>query len=345
MTKLLLTLAILVWPLGQLLQLTQFGQVIRLQVFDIIAGFLFLSLLFHQKKVVKDILFKPLAIFIVAASVSTTIAFFRGYAPGFVSLLYMLRFVAYTSFYFAFRIEGVKKYFPYLFLSTAVFLGFGFLQYIALPDVRFLKYIGFDDHYYRLIGTFLDPNFTGLVLAGLVILSPWPLLFVPLIGLALTFSRASFLSLAAGLIYLAIIKKQFKLLISLFLLGLILYLVPKPFGEGVNLFRSFSIISRFENQTEALKLFATSPLFGNSNFASRVDNSYLYVLATTGIIGFAAFLNFLKASWKITKNIAAKAALVAIFTHSLFNNSFFYSWILALFFLLLNVNPKERTSA
>ena len=236
-------------------------------------------------------------------------------------------------------------------MSAAVFLGFGFLQYIALPDVRFLKYIGFDDHYYRLVGTFLDPNFSGLVLAILTLLSlslfkqKNILLFLPpLIGLALTFSRASYLSLAAGLIYLGVIKKQFKLLISLLLLGLILYLAPKPFGEGVNLFRTFSITSRYANQIEAIKLFAANPIFGIGSFTSRIDNSFLYVLSTTGLVGFSAFLYLIKVSWKVTQNIAAKSAIIAILTHSLFNNSFFYSWIIVLFFLFVAEKSTKKTS-
>jgi len=45
MINLLLTTSILVWPFGQLLSLTPFGSAFRLQLLDVLAVFLFISLL------------------------------------------------------------------------------------------------------------------------------------------------------------------------------------------------------------------------------------------------------------------------------------------------------------
>ncbi len=338
MIDFLLTAAILVWPFGQLLSLTPFGSAFRLQLLDVLAVLLFVSLLPSYRKITKDPLFKPLALFSLTALLSLVV---NAGSVSLTSLAYFLRFVSYTSFYFAFRVEGVKKYSRYLALAATLFLTIGLLQYFILPDVRFLAYLGFDDHYYRLIGSFLDPNFTGLVLAILVVLSPPPLLLIPLIALVLTFSRASFLALAIGLVYLSITNRRFKLLLTLLLLGLFLYLVPKPFGEGVNLWRTFSIVSRFENQKNALLLFAQKPIFGQGFNSRKVDNSFIFVLTTTGIFGFIAFVAFLKKVWQMTADPLAKASIMAILVHSLFNNSFFYSWILAFFFLLVSLRSKK----
>lgn len=354
MINLLLTASSLVWPFGQLLTLSPWGSAFRLQLLDVLALLLFLSLLIDKKsrqKIVTDPLSKPLALFSLTALLSLVV---NAGSVSFVHLAYFLRFVSYFSFYFAFRIAGIKKYSRYLAIAATIFTGLGLLQYFLLPDVRFLAYLGFDDHYYRLIGSFLDPNFTGLVLAVLVVLSPWPLLLIPLIALVLTFSRASFLALAVGLVYLSLTNRRFKLLLSLFLLGLFLYLAPKPFGEGVNLWRTFSIVSRFENQKNALVLFAQKPISGHGfntlkqigtadipNLTSGVDNSFLFVLVTTGFTGFITFLYFLKTAFGGIKLPAVKAALIIIFVHALFNNSLFYSWILALFFLLVSLRPKK----
>ena len=345
MINLLLITAILVWPFGQLLSLTPFGSAFRLQLLDVLAVLLFISLLPSHRKIAKDPLFKPLALFSLAALLSLVV---NAGSVSLAGLAYFLRFVCYTAFYFALRIAGVKKYARHLLFAAALFLCLGLLQYFLLPDVRFLAYLGFDDHYYRLIGSFLDPNFSGLILAILVILSPWPLLVVPLIALVLTFSRASFLALAVGLVYLSLTQRRFKLLLTLLLLGLFLYLVPKPFGEGVNLWRTFSIASRWQNQKNAFLLFSQKPIFGHGfntlkQTGTGVDNSFLFVLATTGLTGFAAFLYFLKTAFQGIKLSLVKTALVIIFAHSLFNNSLFYSWILALFFLLISQRFKRST--
>lgn len=358
MTQLLPTLTIFVWPFGQLLQLTPPGTALRFQLLDLFSVLLSLSLLLSptaRRKIIADPLFRPLAYFILACVVSLGAVIFsdsRENLP--FAALYLLRFVSYLSVYFAFRLERIAKYRRCLLLSAALFLAIGFLQYLVLPDVRFLKYLGYDDHYFRLIGSFLDPNYTGLTLAAFTLISPWPVLLLPLLGLVPTFSRASFLALAVGLLYLGVVRKKFKLLFLLLLLGVLLYLVPKPFGEGVNLLRTASISSRFENQKQALELFARHPIFGvgfNSlklpgseaipNLASGVDNSLLFVLTTTGLFGLAAFLYLLRAVWRSTKENTSRAALVAIFTHSLFNNSLFYSWILTLIFVLINLRTKK----
>jgi len=358
MTNVLLFLAIFVWPFGQLLLLSGFDSSLRLQLLDVISVLLFLSLTISKEsrqKTSQDPLFRPI-LFFAATAILSLLLTARSFLGGqhLSALLYLLRFVSYTSFYFAFRREGFKKYSRYFIFSAVLFLAIGFLQYIFLPDTRYLRYLGFDDHYYRLIGSFLDPNFTGLVLASLTLLSPWPILLIPLLALVLTFSRASFLALAAGLLYIYTAKRQFRLLLLLLLLSLFLYLVPKPFGEGINLLRTFSIISRLENQKQALRLFVKSPLFGVGfntlksssasdipNLSSGVDNSFLFVLATMGLVGFSAFMYLLKTAWGLTKNLAARGALVAILVHSLVNNSFFYSWILVIFFLLVNLPAKK----
>lgn len=367
MIDLLLTLTIISWPVGQLLQLSPFGGAIRLQLIDVLVGLLFLVLVFSRplyQKIIHDPLFRPLFSFILAATVSLIMASFRGDSnPS--AWLYLIRFIAFSSVYFAFRSRGINRFRCYLLLAAIAFIGIGLLQYFLLPDVRWLKNLGFDDHYFRLVGSLLDPNFSGLVLVifTLFIISLGQgraklFSLLPLTALALTFSRASFLALALGLIYLIFAKKQFKFLLLIFILVLLLYLVPKPFGEGVNLWRTFSIHSRLDNQIGAWKLFLDNPLFGIGfntlkvtsqspipNLTSGVDNSFLFVLTTTGLVGFAAFVYFLFTCWRISRSPTVKASLIAIFAHSFFNNSLFYSWILILFFLVLNFKPKASVSA
>lgn len=155
--------------------------------------------------------------------------------------------------------------------SLGLFAWLSFVLYVVFPDMRSLVFFGWDDHYYRLIGTLFDPNYSGLVLSvGLLMVLGWlglknrsgssigrwllavlSLFFAVCLGL--TFSRSSWLSLGVAslaLIAVTLIRKQLELkYIGLILvLGLLILttvvLAPKPGGEGVKLARSASVNSR-----------------------------------------------------------------------------------------------------
>lgn len=355
MIDLLLLLALFVWPLGQLL-VYPVSSGVNLAMLDVVAVLLTGLLIVTskaRKDVIKDSLFKPILLFDLVSLVSLLIN------PTLVAFAYWLRFVVYGSFYFAFRISKTD-WRRWLVVASGVFIAAGFFQYLLLSDMRFLYYLGFDDHLYRLVGTLLDPNYTGLILViisliSLVCFKGKAKLFtlIPLLALALTFSRASYLTLAVGLVFLAMRQKRFALLSIVFVLGLFVYLVPKPFGEGVNLARTFSIQSRLANQVSALQKFAEKPIagFGFGSLKSQqgsirqfgipvhtggVDNSFIFVLVTTGLIGIAVFVYLL---WSIGKTVwysdIFSVLFVVILFHSLFNNSFFYSWILAPFWTVI----------
>ena len=361
MINFLTILIILAWPFGQLLQLTPIGGSFRFQLIDLLTVLLSLSLLLSgsaRRSILQSKLTKSFSILILSLSFSLLVAAFYLSPEILISaLLYLLRFICYFSIYYSLSLNGLSKFSRYLLFSAVIFIALGLLQYIFLPDVRFLKGLGYDDHYFRLIGSFLDPNFTGLVLVIFTLVCLPKLIFLlPLLALVLTFSRASYLALAASLLYIGILTRHARLILVLVVLGAILYFVPKPFGEGVNLLRTYSIFSRIQNQVSALSTFIHQPLFGVGfntlksggvnnvpNLSSGVDNSFLFILTTSGLLGFLSFLYFLKSSWNLNQNLVVHASFLAIGIHSLFNNSFFYSWILVLFFVLLNYSPKKST--
>ncbi|PIY79331.1 MAG: hypothetical protein COY81_02855, partial [Candidatus Pacebacteria bacterium CG_4_10_14_0_8_um_filter_43_12] len=79
------------------------------------------------------------------------------------------------------------------------------VQYLLLPDTRYLYLFGWDDHYYRLIGPLLDPNLSGI----LFVLTSWlivawrkllpkaivvSLLMMTILAIVLSYSRATYLS-------------------------------------------------------------------------------------------------------------------------------------------------------
>jgi len=370
--KLLGSLIILLFPFYQFTQLDLFfGQILpfRLYFYDLI---LFVFILPHLLKWIKNrpknALFKPFIIFSGVCLISLLIAlplFTLTLLQFFTAFLYLLRFFFVFSLLFVNFSADHKKLFRYILFLIPIS---GLLQYFFLPDLRFLKGIGFDDHLYRLTFPFLDPNYVGAALSFLflTILPFWSkksfkaLFILTSIALVLTFSRASYISLFSGLAFLFLsspkTRKTFLPLIAIF--AALILLAPKPSGQGVNLLRTYSISSRLLNYQQGLKLSLRNPLTGLgfntlsthqntvtdtiSRSSAGLDNSFLFILSTTGLIGLSAYLYLLYSFFRNSKNLFLKAGLISLITHSFFNNTLFYIPILIL--LLLSFNFTERSA-
>ncbi|MBQ6449517.1 hypothetical protein IJJ08_01270 [bacterium] len=156
------------------------------------------------------------------------------------------------------------------FLALAVI---GLIQYLCWPDTRLLQYLGWDDHYYRLIGTWFDPAFTGLGLGlGLIFILNYRKFFVSIAGkfcwlvwvlllavaCLLTYSRSTYLGLAVtGLLFLSkksICSSRFfhkkSILISFFIViivAIFFSIQAKRFpSDSTNLWRTNSIRVRWQ---------------------------------------------------------------------------------------------------
>ncbi len=134
------------------------------------------------------------------------------------------------------------------------------------------------------------------------------------IALLLTYSRSGYLMFAVGVLTMLFIASKKKLMIPFTIALLVgLLFIPKNLpSEGVNLLRTASIESRLTSMKQALTIIKDNPIFGvgfnmysfaqeryeftpQSKFsqmhsAAGTDNSFLFVLATTGIIGLVAYL-------------------------------------------------------
>lgn len=280
-----------------------------------------------------------------------------------------------------------KKYLSYLSISVSVFAIAGLFQYIIYPDLRNLTYQGWDEHLYRLFSTLFDPNFAGAFLVMGLFLLVYKFQqtksinraiyaftsLLTLIAIFLTYSRSSYIALiVASIFYLFYLGK--KKLIFLFLLIFILgvFIIPHNFkSEGVNLFRTASVFARENSYKTALEIFKKNPLFGvgfnsfryaqnkygflidgkwqTTNAGAGVPNSYLLLLATTGIMGFILYFNF----WRVLikdlfkekdKQLKALilAVLTALFVQSLFENILFYSFISCFVFVFCGILMKEE---
>jgi len=352
-----LVLSLLVWPFGQLLSFDLSILPTTVYFMDFSMGVLTISLLCSSKardQLVKDRLFWPLVVFLSAASLSLLINI-NGLSGEniLISVSYLLRLFVYPSAYFAVKHIAYNRIKLPLTISISLFCALGTMQYALMPDMRYLKLIGFDDHYYRLVGTFFDPNFTGAILGGVSLAAigfyKWTPAVITLVMLALTFSRASYLSFSSGLILLLIKQKRIIYISLLALLAFVIFVIPKPFGEGVNLLRTFSIFSRIDSWYDGLALLIQKPVFGWGYNTLRsitgeryqIDNSFIYVAATTGVLGITSFIYLIYRSFKSIRVFPGFLFIISLVIHSLFNNGLFYIWIFFAYWVVLGLSSRE----
>ena len=265
-----------------------------------------------------------------------------------------MRLTAYLLSFFLFSKLNLNKKFlsQTILVSSITILVIGILQYIFLPDLRFLYYLGWDDHLNRLTFPYFDPNFTGIILAVFFLYfqrSKYRLL-APLFLLAtfFTYSRSALLSLLLAFILFAKNKLSRYLILGLFVFGLLL--LPKRFGEGNNLLRTYSIKARFVNDFVIFQQSLKNPFVGikiereDSPFINRsgtANNSFIYLFEVSGIFGFATFLYFLK---QLISHSSNKQIWTLLLIASLFNNVLFYPFVLLWIILLDSMDAKSISS-
>lgn len=363
-------------PFGQILRLpiSFLGADFRLNITDAVA---FSGLLFVlMSKLKKPVFWKSAVDFLIVTGFSLVFSLWLFTPPSILlGIFYFVRLIAYFSLFLLlwnyFRKEKSFKEIVLrsLILSSGFVAIFGWLQYLFYPDLRSLIFLNWDDHLLRMVGGFLDPTFTGIILVFGISISLllhfrekslnflFFILFL-LVSLALTYSRASYLALAVSLGSIALLQKRFKEVIYIGLaFGLIILFLPKGVGEGVKLERVSSIYAKVQNYKEALSLTKISPIFGvgfnniclaketflqenetDSHACSGLDASLLFLLATTGVAGLFSFSNLIsEVSRNLKKDIYVKALIacgLALFIHSLFANSLFYSWVMGFMTIL-----------
>lgn len=336
-------------------------------------------------------IFQGILFFIIACSVSllVNIPQFTN-AELIISSLYLFRWTAYSFLVFvSMRTLRQTVWLYGLYIVGVVFALLGFMQVLLYPYLRNLAYLGWDPHRYRLFSTLLDPNFAGiiLVITFFLGLSLWqwakirPQIFLIsqtllLSAIYLTYSRSSLLAFIAGLLIWFVLQKKSVRLVRIGILGVSLFLlavvvIPRPGGNTLRLDRRDSTIARIGNWQESIALFRRSPVFGlgfdtlrfvrrtsdafdpSSHAAGGVDNSFLFVFVTTGIVGagFYGYLlyqmirmgtklvNIQKMRWF---GAGYLSLIFAIFTHSLFTNSQFYPWVMVYIFILTGVGIGFR---
>lgn len=197
----------------------------------------------------------------------------------------------------------------------------------------------------------------------------------------LTFSRSAFLMLIGSSFVLLILEKKLKWIVLLLIISLVVFTASSKnfYIENLNLFRIASSEARLESVNNALKIIKDKPLTGVGFNAYRyaqvrygfrniegsslshadagTDNSFLFILATTGVFGFLAFLYLLfkilsvslkeskkeKSSLNKTISIIIFSALIGIIINSFFINSLFYVFVMEWMLILLGVGSLKSS--
>ncbi|MCW1949026.1 MAG: O-antigen ligase family protein [Candidatus Shapirobacteria bacterium] len=335
--------------IGQIFRLNLFGINFPLIDISIIAFSLYNFIIQLKQHNLKN-KNKFLAYFLVYAWFLLGITLLRYQFYSLKPFFYLVRLTCLISF-FIFPPKIIQKFKNLFYLSIIANIIFGLIQYFFWPDFTYFDIINWDPHLYRLVSTYFDPTFTGLIYLLFIIKlfldkkTPyrWPLLIISYLTLALTYSRSTLLSLIFVSGFIGWKNKKISIFLSSLLLVLAtILLLPRQAGEGTKLERTSSITAKIENYQEGLSLFKQYPIFGigynnipffkkttneMSHSNSGFDSSLLTILISTGIIGGVLFTIGFKKIF-IQSNLIIQSCLVGIFIHSLFANSLLYPWIL-----------------
>ena len=256
---------------------------------------------------------------VILASFAISYSEFTAIQNG-LAFLYLMRGFLYFLFsiYLHVRIKEKKNITPLLynlFYSFSVLLLITTaIQYIFYPNFWVLKPFGWDPHMYRASSAYFDIYVAAAlygILAFFWLSKKNYILFLLFVGaIALSFSRSAYVAFAVSLTYFFITQKRWKeIALSLGLFVILIIMVPKPFGEGVNLFRTASINSRIQDYKLGLQIWSKKPILGfgynrirfakeklyliekddRSHSLASFHSSLLMILVTTGVVGFSVF--------------------------------------------------------
>ncbi len=340
------------------------------------------SILSKTKQKLRAKLMPNIMLFGIVSVLSLLINSYRITLPELgISSLYLIRWFMYAGMYI---IVLGKQIDTTLWVAGLFSVGVGYallgiIQFFLYPNLRNLMYLGWDPHYYRLFSTILDPNFAGILFVFTVMLGYYlyqqtkdmrvlGLTSLSFAALVLTFSRSSYVAFFAGSLTYALLEKKWKAFFIGILMFVVLFIaIPNPGRAYLRMDRTATSLARIENWKESFALFEKSPLFGHgfntlryireysiagagiSHAGAGVDNSFLFILATTGIIGFTIYGWLIMSIFRLYSNVTRVSKdgrifgrmgisiLVSLIVHSQFVNSFFFPQVMIFLWIILGV--------
>lgn len=185
----------------------------------------------------------------------------------------------------------------------------------------------------------------------------------------LTFSRSAFLMLifSSSAFFTTINKKRLILALSIILIFFVILSSKNFYIENMNLFRIASTTARIESYQNAAKIIQDNFFFGvgfnsyryaqlrygfrekigakTSHADAGTDNSFLFVMATTGLFGLVAYLYIwfrvmVLSSEKIL-SIILISSLIGLFVNAMFVNSLFFPSVMLWLWTLIGITENK----
>lgn len=342
----------------------------------------FLYKIFKHQKIIFPKHTKEILLFIFVAFVSLLIGSRNlTTTQTIVSALYLARFIIYGLIYLVvynltLEKQIQEKFVHKILLILGVIISLlGLFQYIVYPDLGNLSYLGWDPHQYRVFVPFFDPIFTGaiLVLSLIIWMNYKERINRNLYGLAgfsiysalmLTYSRAAYLMLITAIICTSYFKKSWKFLFIGVLLMFCTILILPNRSYGNNIQREETLASRIKNWSNAITIIKKNFILGvgfdsyryaqlkegflgedweTNHAGAGVDNSFLFIFATTGFIGLIIFLILVKNM--VLDNLIHPILLTSFISLIVFSftaNALFYTFIMEWMWILLGISEVKK---
>jgi len=347
------------FSLGQLGRISLFGQQVNFYLYEatLILNIFFLFWMYCFQPIKNGWKkFRPVFIFLAVLFVSLLVDLTKyTQFENLVGSLYLGRLLLYFIYFFYLHYHVLKNKSFSKTIKNGVFtiailtIISTLIQYFLYPDLRNLFYQGWDPHLYRTFGVFFDTSISAAIFGIMLLTVYQPFIkIIYLLLVALSFSRSIYLGLTITLFYLFIQQKQLKKMVFFFIIFItLIFVIPKPSGEGVNLRRLYSISSRSVDYMQGITLWKNKPLIGygynriryvkNSDSlhsGAGYSSSFLTVLVSSGILGLISFIWVL---WSLVKlNKLAPILLIFVSIISLFDNVILHPFILFLLFINLS---------
>jgi putative inorganic carbon (hco3(-)) transporter len=280
--------------------------------------------------------------------------------------------------------EQLERWVMWIIVTCALVALSGFVQLYVLPDLGALARYGWDPHLNRLTTAMLDPNYAAAYLSigaalaiSLYLHSKNPRLQLTMLGvialllaaILLTYSRSGYLMLAIVLGVISITKSRWLLIVGAVLAIMAFTFIPRVQQRVVGAFEvDASASPRIVSWQNSLNIGLDNQPLGvgynsyryaqdrygilnleeSGNAGAGADSSWLFIFATSGILGLFAFLfcyvglawsslqGYLRAKSEIAKGtcLAFLAVITGLAIFTQFNNALFYTWILELFWVI-----------
>jgi O-antigen ligase len=358
--------------------LLSFGQIGRIQIgvwpvylylFEPLVGISLLFLIAHfgKKHFLKQLPWAvPIGVFIIWMLLSLLISSFRyELFQNMVALLYLLRLVLYL--FFPVYLYRYLKMYP----SLVIFIQFGVglfavltvlfsvVQYLLYQNLGNLAYLGWDPHLGRMVGLFFDPPLTiaVFVLLGIffflnfkIHFLKWGIAGVFIILSFLTFSRGGYLALFITVAFYAVRKvKIVYIFFGAAIITALFFFLPSDLNESLNLRRTTSIFTRFNDYEKGIRIWREHPIEGigynhiryekdkyseeliteiynPSHAAASFHSSFLMILVTGGVVGLSLYIWMLVSIGRI--NEMARYGMIFLSMLSLTDNVLLHPFIL-----------------